>query len=154
MKTAIAVSKSVGKKVVIGMSLCTRCAAIPLDDEVAFYDYMTAEHRLAKADEEGEAAWGGDESMMDTDMNPDVERPKPKINYMEFSEDEDEDPGLTLSQGSEYSQGTDYKNDYYRQQAEMSLQIIRQTFPDLNLPKTSFDLQNNLSGSYKWTIRS
>ena len=139
MKTAVAVSKSVGKKVVIGMFLCTRCAAIPLDDEDTFYNFMHEEQRLAKLDEEGEAGGGGDESLMETDFEPGPSTTKPTVNYMEESDEDDDDPAFTLSQASNASSMTDYKIDYYKQQTEEMMGIIQRTFPDMNLPKTSFE---------------
>ena len=141
IKTSVAVSKCMDKKVVIGEYLCTKCASIELKDMDSFYDYMREEHRLAQQDEVGETG-AADESLMDTDMNPPVGNPG--VSYMEQSDDEeeDEDPGYTLSQGS--SQGTDWMNDYYKRQAETVLSEIQATFRDLNLPKTTFG-----SGNYK-----
>ena len=85
MKTSTAVSMSVGKNVVIGDFLCTRCYALPLDDADSFYDYMSEEHRLAQIDEEGEQELG-DDSYMDTDGG--LAAAKPAVDYMEESDEE------------------------------------------------------------------
>ena len=150
MKTSIAVSMSVGKNVVVGEFLCKRCYALPLDDADSFYDYMSEEHRLAQIDEEGEPELG-DDSYMDTDGG--LAAAKPAVDYMEESDEEDEDQGFTLSQGSGSSQGTDYKTDFYTQRTEMTLRLIQETFKDMNLPKTSFEPEKYKSKYYKWTMQ-
>ena len=152
LKTSVAVSKSVGKKIVIGEFLCTRCAGSQLADPDSFYQYMSEEHRLAQLDEQGEAG-GGDESFMDTDVNAGAAKLVVDYSLMEESDEEDEDPGFTLSQGSDTSQGTDYKADFYKQQAEKSLAIIQETFKDMNLPSTSFQPERYKSRKYKWTMQ-
>ena len=150
IKTSVAFTMSKDRKVVIGEFVCLRCERSLSDNMDSFYEYMSEEHRLAQMDEEGEPEVG-DESLMDTDVDPAAE--KPAINYMEESDEEDDDPGHTLSQGSGSSQGTDYKTDYYMQRTEMFLRLIQETFKDMNLPKTSFEPEKYKSRQYKWTIQ-
>ena len=54
LKISVAVSKSKDMKIFIGDFLCSRCAAIPLENADSFYDYMSKEHRLAQSDEQME----------------------------------------------------------------------------------------------------
>ena len=147
LKTSVALTLATERKVVVGEFVCLRCERSPSVNMDSFYDYMSEEHRLAKVDEEG----GGDESLMDTDMQPGTS--KPAVEYMEESDEEDDDPAFTLSQGSDTSQGTDYMVDFYMQRTEMFLRVIRETFKDMNLPAKSFQPEKYKSRKYKWTIQ-
>ena len=135
---------------VIGDFLCTKCYAIPLDDPDSFYEYMKEEHRLAMQSEgEGESEMV-DESLMDV-------ADEPVASYMEESDEEEDDPGYTLSQGSSLSQASsldpDVKTDYYMDQATKIMGILQSTFGDLKLPKTAYPPGTFTARSKQWKMR-